>query len=127
MAWTALTFSFASKLTSLKMTQLQTNFTALGDGATGAPKVKNPGRDFTTATLTAGSQSIAGLGNYVLPAGLYIVSTQTGGTGFHIELNDSGWSSIGGSSGAMVYSDGANIRVVNDDASNATFNYFTVT
>lgn len=47
MAWTALTYAFGSVLTSSKMTQNQDNFTAMGDGDAGAPKVKplaiNPG------------------------------------------------------------------------------------
>ena len=39
MAWTTLSFAFASLLTSTKMTQLQDNFTALAQGMSGAPQV----------------------------------------------------------------------------------------
>jgi|GEM_PF-2801635 len=39
MAWTALSFAYGSKLTSTKMTQLFDNFTAMGSGSAGAPKV----------------------------------------------------------------------------------------
>lgn len=39
MAWTNLTFPFASLLTSLKMTQLDDNFDALAAGLTGAPPI----------------------------------------------------------------------------------------
>jgi len=39
MAWNALTFSFGSKLTSTKMTQLQANFAAMAAGESGAPGI----------------------------------------------------------------------------------------
>jgi len=41
MAWTSLTFSFGSTLTSAKMTQLYDNFQALADKASGAPTLAN--------------------------------------------------------------------------------------
>lgn len=40
MAWTSLTYSFLSVLTSTKMTATQDNFTALAQGLSGAPKIK---------------------------------------------------------------------------------------
>jgi hypothetical protein len=67
MAWTTITYSFGSVLTSTKMTQTQDNFTALAQGLTGAPKIQ-------TAALeqTGGSQAVTvatvrpGTNNYVL-------------------------------------------------------------
>lgn len=51
--WTAATFNYGSVLTSTKMAQVQDNFTALAEGATGAPKV-------TAAALnqTGGSEAV---------------------------------------------------------------------
>lgn len=40
MAWTNLTYSFGSLLTSTKMTQLYDNFSAMATGATGAPTIQ---------------------------------------------------------------------------------------
>lgn len=67
MAWTTITYSFGSVLTSTKMTQNQDNFTALAQGLSGAPKI-------LTAALeqTAGNQAVTvatvrpGTNNYVL-------------------------------------------------------------
>ncbi len=51
--WTSATFAFESQLTSTKLNQLQDNFTALAQGASGAPKV-------LTAALsqTGGSEAV---------------------------------------------------------------------
>ena len=60
MAWTALTFAFASKLTSLKMTQLRNNVVAATNGETGA-------------TVTDANWVIANGTSMVIPAGLYLI------------------------------------------------------
>lgn len=41
MAWTPLTFTYLSVLTSAKCTQIQDNFTALAQGQSGAPQIAN--------------------------------------------------------------------------------------
>lgn len=58
MAWTSLTYSFGSVLTSTKMTQNQDNFTALADGTSAAPKIQTAALEqgasvqaVTTATI----------------------------------------------------------------------------
>ncbi len=130
MAWTALSFGFASKLTSTKMTQLFNNLTAVANGDSGAPPVINAGRDFTSATLTAGSQSVAGSGSYTLPAGLWIISMDSSNGLLVLQINSSGWKSLSATvneSGAMVYSDGSNVRVDNTDVLADTFYYLRVT
>ena len=53
MAWTSLTYPFASVLTSAKMTQNQANFTALANGDSGAPPVTS--KSIATSGITAGS------------------------------------------------------------------------
>ena len=56
MAWTSLTFSFGSLLTSTKMTQLQDNFAAMAAGDSGAPTVDTAGITalaVTTAKIAA--------------------------------------------------------------------------
>ena len=45
MAWTDLTYSFGSVLTSTQMTQNQDNFTALAQGLSGAPKILSAALD----------------------------------------------------------------------------------
>lgn len=49
MAWTALSFTYGSKLTSTKMTQLFDNFTAMGSGSSGAPKVSRSALELYTS------------------------------------------------------------------------------
>ena len=51
MSWTTITFPFGSILTSAKMTNLYSNFTALANGDSGAPSVQAAAiRDFTSAS-----------------------------------------------------------------------------
>ena len=58
-SWTDLTFAFESLLTSTKMTQLDNNFDALAEGASGAPKIQpaalNDTGDYTMNKLTINS------------------------------------------------------------------------
>lgn len=49
MAWTNLTFSFGSLLTSTKVTQLYDNFTAMAQGMTGAPGIYETAVDWANA------------------------------------------------------------------------------
>lgn len=62
MAWTALTFAFASKLTSVKMTQLQANFTAIAGQQAGAPHI---GKQATAGNFLEYADPITGIGNQV--------------------------------------------------------------
>ena len=68
MAWTNLTYSFGSVLTSTKMTQNQDNFAALAAGLSGAPKVQTAALEqgasvqaVTTATIRDGAVTNAKL------------------------------------------------------------------
>ncbi len=69
MAWTNLTFPFASLLSSTKMTQMDDNFDALAAGLAGAPKVLTAALNqvggseaVTTATIRAGNVTAVELG-----------------------------------------------------------------
>ncbi len=66
MAWTALSFAFGSKLTSLKMTQLFDNLTALANGDSGAPNVVQAGLSTATGEVSTSSSA-----NLTLPGGEY--------------------------------------------------------
>ncbi len=70
MAWTNLSFSFGSLLTSAKMTQLYDNLTALANGDSGAPPVTQAGvgaaavgQGELKTTTASGSTAIAGNGS----------------------------------------------------------------
>ena len=63
MAWTTLTFAFASLLTSTKMTQLQDNITAVAEGLSGAPNIETAGitdAAVVRAKLSTATTSLAG-------------------------------------------------------------------
>ena len=54
MAWTSVTFAYGSVLTSAKMTQVQDNFTAMADGASGSPATTRAvGTNNTSLATTA--------------------------------------------------------------------------
>lgn len=59
MAWTALSFAYGSKLTSAKMTQMVDNFTAMGSGSPGAPKISR----LAFEPYTVGSCNILNVSN----------------------------------------------------------------
>jgi len=104
MAWTALTFGFASKLTSVKMTSLQNNFTALASGLSGAPKVLPTALGAITESTEAGT--------YLLPLGFWMVGyDKAGGTTMDVEMYfNSTWERVA-DEGGFFWSDGVNMRV----------------
>ena len=74
MAWTELEFPFGSVLTSAKMTQLYTNFSALAEGEQDAPKIKpislKTGTQINTFT-SLGQGTILNSSYYFLPKVYY--------------------------------------------------------
>jgi hypothetical protein len=80
--WTDLTYAFGSLLTSTKMTQNQANFTALSEGAGGAPVITNAvgqaGLKTSTGEVSTSSSTPA---NFTLPGGTY---------GFYPQVKETG-------------------------------------
>lgn len=60
MAWTALTFSVGQILTAAQMNNLQSNFTALANGDTGAPAIQHNALDLKIIDKTNLIDTIAG-------------------------------------------------------------------
>ncbi len=117
MAWTVLTFAFASKLTSLKMTQLQTNITS-------------------GAVSTYGNEVILSSGIWIVPEGMYFMwSNDNLATSLQLEIYDgASWNSVNimqiedntgtrKKNGIQVRCDGTNFRVVNSAVSSLTVFY----
>jgi len=136
MAWTNLTVAFGSLLTSTKMTQLFDDLTALANGDTGAPNVQTAGlanlavtaakiaNDTITGTQvkksgTITSQIIAASGNWLPPAGVYLMSDESAATAYLSFFVGGGvpWTSAGASISGIYYFDGVNVRIVNSDSS----------
>lgn len=69
--WTALTYAYGSLLTSTKMTQNQDNFTALAEGAAGAPNI-------ATAAITALAVTEAKIAASAVAQGKLKTTTATG-------------------------------------------------
>jgi hypothetical protein len=104
MAWTSLTFGFASKLTSTKMTSLQNNFLAMANGDSGAPLI-TPTALGTITESTQGS-------TYVLPLGFWVVGyDKAGGDTVQVQMyHASAWEVVS-DEGGFFWSDGVNMRV----------------
>ena len=121
MAWTALTFGFASNLTSSKMTQLSDNITALANGDTGSPLLKVAG----FGTFSDGNEVVPLSSSTIMSAGVYFVHVTNSATAnlVYVEvLINSVWrpviesntflENVGGV--ALVFSDGTNMRFTNN-------------
>lgn len=92
MAWTDLTFTFGSTLSSSKMTQLDDNFDALAAGSAGAPKIQTAALEQTggSEAVTQATIRAASIGQNEIKTALQQTSTAvfanvsyTGG-GFHL-------------------------------------------
>ena len=72
MAWTTLTFGFASNLTSTQMTQLYDNFISLAEGGSGAPIIKVDAMGIpstATTTIPSGAAATFSKGFFMAVAG----------------------------------------------------------
>ena len=118
--WTSLTYAFGSLLTSAKMTQNQDNFTALAEGASGAPAIS--WSNALDTGFTGSSQAIGASSTWTPSAGVYqIVSTSTN---IQIELFVSGAWRTANSTGDICYMfDGSNMRVKNPAGAGVTVYY----
>lgn len=146
--WYDLTFNYGSILTALQLTRLDGNLDALAEGASGSPSVQTAALEndaVTTAKLAAdavrhrnvqwsfseGTFTVAGGGTKVLPEGLYIlVSAESfAGFGFSVDAYHSatGWQEVSDLYAAptdkFIYSDGTNVRLVNNAGSSGNVRY----
>lgn len=81
MAWTTLTFTFGSLLTSTKMTQLQDNLTAVAQGLSGAPALVFPAASIAQGQLKTTTGAVSTVST------TYVLLTLPGGEyGFYPQL-----------------------------------------
>jgi hypothetical protein len=126
MAWTSVTFSYGSVLTSTKMTQVQDNFTAVAQGLSGAPSILTAaigtaavtGAKLAT-TLTGGTTAMTAGASYTLTSGFYNTASAQGLVQIYVSGS---WRGVSGQNicGGLI-SDGTNVRVY----ANATETLYT--